>query len=490
MITSIRQGRQYKWWAFVAIAVGTFASVADQVSVTVALHAISGYFHSDIPTVQWVVISYTLTISALLLPMGRLSDIIGLKKVYIIGSAVFALFAITAGLSTNLGFLIGSRVLQGVGAAMTQGTGMAIIAASFPASERGKAIGFMMAVVSSGAIVGPALGGFLLDLFGWRAVFLVNVPMISLAIGLALAVLASQDSGTAGGGEGQRRAAFDWQGACLSTGILLLLLLSVTYAHRFGWTSAPILSGLIGFAILLAGFIWWELRSPNPMLNLRFFRMPVFSCGVSAAFLIFMAGISIFFLTPFYLQGVLGFSPSKTGLTLVPGAACMLFLGPIAGRLSDRYGWRLLTIGGLILCMTSLVILSRLTPESSLMQVLSGLIMQSCGMGLFFSPNASSVLSTVPRESYGVISAFLNLVRNAGNVISIAVATAIVTATMGSMGYEPSLSAVEVGGAAGVGHAFTSGLRITYIAMSVLMLVAIGISVLRRRPRAETAPAT
>ena len=479
MITAVRQSTNYKWWAFIAVAIGTFASVADQVGVNVALHPVAGHFNSDIPTVQWVVISYTLTISALLLPMGRLSDIIGLKKVYIIGSLIFALFAIAAGLSLNLSMLISSRVIQGAGAAMTQGTGMAIIAAAFPASERGKAIGLMMGVVSSGAIVGPALGGFLLDLFNWRAVFLVNIPMMALAVGLGIAVLSNQT----GGRSENRRSGFDWQGATLSTGMLVLLLLSVTYAHRFGWSSPPILAGLVGFLILLAGFIWWELRTSNPMLELRYFKVPVFSCGVSAAFLTFMGGISIFFLTPFYLQGVLGYSPTQTGLTLVPGAVCMLFLGPLSGRLSDRYGWRVLTVSGLALTSVSLFILSRLTAESTLAAVLPGLILQSCGMGLFFSPNASSVLSSVSRESYGVISAFLNLIRNAGNVVSIAAATAIVTATMGSMGYEPSLSAVQAGAAEGVGHAFTTGLRYTFMAMAVLMLLAMVISALRNRPR-------
>lgn len=485
MITAIQQGTSYKWWAFIAVAIGTFASVADQVSVNVALHPVSRHFNSDIPTVQWVVISYTLTISALLLPMGRLSDIIGLKKVYIVGSLVFALFAIAAGLSLNLGMLIGSRVIQGAGAAMTQGTGMAIIAAAFPANERGKAIGLMMGVVSSGAIVGPALGGFLLDLFGWRAVFLVNIPMIALSIGLGMAVLAGQVSSQAHGGPEQPKAGFDWQGATLSTGMLLLLLLTVTYAHRFGWTSAPILAGLGGFVVLLAGFVWWEFRTPHPMLDLRHFRMPIFTCGVSAAFITFWGGISVFFLTPFYLQGVLGYSPTQTGLTLVPGAVCMLFLGPLSGRLSDRYGWRTLTVSGLALITASLFLLSRLTAESTVAAVLPGLILQSCGMGLFFSPNASSVLSSVSRESYGVISAFLNLIRNAGNVMSIAVATAIVTATMGSMGYEPSLAAVQVGAAEGVGHAFTTGLRYTFISMGCLMIVAMAISALRGRPRAE-----
>ena len=479
IIARIAQSGGYKWWAFAAVAIGTFASVADQVSVNVALHPIAGYFDASIPTVQWVILAYTLTISALLLPMGRLSDIIGLKRVYIIGSLLFALFALAAGLAANMGLLIGFRILQGAGAAMTQGTGMAIIAAAFPGNERGKAIGLMMGVVSSGAIVGPALGGFLLGLFGWRAVFLVNLPMVALGVALTLAVVRERaaESGGPGG-----RPGFDWLGAALSTGAMLLLLLTVTNAYRFGWTSPPVLTALAIFAGLLAAFVWWELRTPNPMLNPRFFQGMIFSSGVSAAFLAFFGGISIFFLTPFYLQGVLGYSPEKTGLTLVPGAVCMLFLGPLSGRLSDRYGFRIFTVGGLACSAISLFILSRVTADTSLSVILPALILQSCGMGLFFSPNASSVLSSVGRESYGVISAFLNLVRNSGNVISIALSTAIVTATMGSLGYEPSLDAVQPGGAAGVGHAFTVGLRYTYLTMTVLLLAATGISALRGRP--------
>ena len=476
MIATIAQRTNYKWWAFGAVAVGTFASVADQVSVNVALPPISSYFVSDLPTVQWVVISYILTISALLLPMGRLSDIIGLKRVYILGSLVFALFALSSGMSTSLGWLIGSRVAQGVGAAMTQGTGMAIIAAAFPANERGKAIGFMMAIVGSGAIVGQALGGFLVDFFGWRSVFLVNVPLMTLAIGLSLAVLTERRPEA-----GQRRAGFDWLGAALSTGALLVFLLALTSANRYGWTSPFILGGLVGSSALLAGFIWWELRTPAPMLELRHFKRMVFSFGVSAGFLTFLGGTSIFFLTPFYLQGVLGYSPAATGLILAPGAVCMLVLGPVSGRLSDKFGWRPFTVGGLLLSAISLFIFSRLTVDSTLYLVIPAVVLQSCGMGLFYSPNVSSVLSSVERESFGAISAFLNLIRNSGHVTSIAIATAIVTATMGSMGYEPSLDAVRQGNG-GVGQAFTLGLRYTYLTMTGMLLVAMVLSALRGRP--------
>ena len=468
MLESIKQANSYKWWAFGAIAVGTFSSVVDHGSVNVALPLMARHFDTIIPTVQWIVLGYILAISALLLPMGRLADLVGLKKVYLLGSLVYVVGAVAAGISTNLGVLILSRLIQGCGAAMTQGTGMAIVIAAFPESERGKAVGSMMSIVGIGAVAGPAVGGFLVDALGWRSVFFANIPPVALGIALSLAILVNQSEQDQTG----RGTGFDWLGAALSTGALLILLLTLTNGHRTGWTSPTILLAFFLFLILLAAFIWWEGKSSSPMLELNFFRHPNFSFGVAAGFLIFLGSSAILFLTPFYLQRVLGFSPKEAGLVVVPGAICMTFLGPISGRLSDRFGWRPFTLGGLALSASGLLIFSTLTPSSSLFLVMPALILLSSGMGIFYSPNVTSVLSAVEREKYGVVSAFLNLVRNAGNVASIAIATAIVTATMAAWGYQPSLEAVQVGGSGGVGRAFTTGLHNAYLAMTALIFLA------------------
>jgi MFS family permease len=195
-------------------------------------------------------------------------------------------------------------------------------------------------------------------------------------------------------------------------------------------------------------------------------------------------------MTPFYLQNVLGYSPRAAGLVVVPGALCLTLLGPASGRLSDRYGWRIFTVGGLGLGVCGLSLLTRLTQDSSLLLVIPALVLQSCGMGVFYSPNSSSVLSAVGRESYGVVSGFLNLVRNTGNVTSVAVATAIVAATMGSLGYEPNLDAVRGGTDIGVKQAFTVGLKYAYITMAGSLLVAMAISALKAgksEPQPESA---
>ncbi|MCI0825697.1 MAG: MFS transporter, partial [Chloroflexi bacterium] len=211
----------------------------------------------------------------------------------------------------------------------------------------------------------------------------------------------------------------------------------------------------------------------TPLLDMRLFQRKTFSFGAMAALLIFLGSSAVFFLMPFYLQRVLAYSPGKAGLVVVPGALCMAVLGPLSGHLSDRYGWRRFTVGGLALSAAGLFMLSRLTEGSSLALVIPALIMSSSGMGVFYSPNTSSILSAVEQERYGVVSAFLNLVRNGANVTSIAMAAAIVTATMGSMGYEPSLAAVAGGG---VTHAFTLGMSRAYLVMTVLLITGMVVS--------------
>ena len=462
-----------KYWVFGALAIGIFASVVDHGSVNVALPTIASHFQTDLPTIQWVVIIYALTIAALLLPMGRLSDLIGRKRVYIAGMVVLALGAVLAGISPGLEMLFPSRILQGVGAAMTQGTGMAIITSAFPANEKGRAIGLYMTMVGVGAIAGPAIGGIVVDAFGWRVVFFLTLPLVAIGMAATAWVMRGWPEVRE-----TRGARFDWWGAALSTGVLVTLLLAMTTGNRAGWLSPPIIAAFAGAAAMLAVFIWWELRCAAPMLDLRLFKGKTFSLGVSAAFLTFLGSSAAMFLMPFYLQNVLGYSAKTAGFVVVPGALCMAVLGTVSGVLSDRFGWRPFTVGGLACSATGLFILSRVTETSSLWMVVPAMMLMSSGMGIFYSPNSSSVMNAVGQVRYGVVSGFLNLVRNAANVTSIAIATIIVTATMTSLGYEPSLEAVR-GDTAGVGHAFTLGLRYAFLAMMGLLLSAMTISALQ-----------
>jgi len=460
----------YKWWVLFAVSVGLFTSVFDHGSINVALPSIADQFNTDLPTTQWIVIGYGLTIAALLLPMGRLSDILGRKKIYLLGFTVFSTGGFLAAISPNIELLIGTKILQGVGSAMTQGTSMAMVISAFGDKDRGRALGLTMSVVGVGAVVGPAIGGFLVDYLGWEAVLYTTAGLGVVSLITALLIL---DGNRSGGGNGINDH-FDWLGATFSAATLISLLLAMTLGSRYGWDS---LSVITGFGIFLASasfFIWWELYVESPMLNLRLFASSLFATGVLASWLSFLGTQPVRFLIPFYLQFVLGFSPSMIGWIIVPSAFCMVVAGPISGRLSDKYGWRMFNVGGMLVAAIGLLILVNIDTKESIMIVLVGMIVQTIGSGTFWPSNNSSILSVVSPASYGVIASFTNLVRNSGNVVGIAVSTAIVTGTMGSMGHPPTLSAINEASDLPILNAFTMGLRNTfYICIGFTLIAAL-----------------
>ena len=316
MLQSITTSLNYKWWVFGTVAIGTFLSVVDHGSVLIALPDIESHFGADLPTVQWVVIGYVLAISALLLPMGRLGDIFGRKNVYIGGFSIFVMAAAVAGFSPSLEVLIGAKVVQGIGSAMIQGNGMASIVSVFPGTERGKALGSHLSVVGTGAIVGPALGGLLVSALGWRAVFFVNVPIGLVTIAITALVLRNERTSeeyTDG-----RRPTFDWVGAMLSGLALLAFLLVMGNGDRVGWASLAVVAGWATAVLLLGAFIWWELRTPSPLLELRLFRRKLVALGVAAGWISFLGSAAARFMMPFYLQRVLEYSPRAIGLIMIP----------------------------------------------------------------------------------------------------------------------------------------------------------------------------
>ncbi len=478
----------YKWWAFATVALGTFVSVLDQSSLSLALPLIADDLNASIPAVQWVTLAYMLATSSLLLPVGRMSDILGRKLVYSAGFVIFVAAALLAGTSNALGFIIAFKALQGVGAAMIQANGMAIVTTTFPASERGKAIGSLMTTVGLGAIAGPIVSGAVVGVFGWRAAFFLGVPIGLLSLVAAIAVL---DAGAHVSREGDGKGGFDWLGAGLSAAALSVFLLVVTNAHVLGWTS-PLAVSALGLVVVMVGvFVWWESRAPQPMLALELFRRRLFTFGSLASFLTFMSGSSVFFLMPFYLQGVRGLTPWETGLLLSPTAVCFAAAGPFAGRLSDRYGWRWFIVGSLVVISIAMLGLATISDNPPLWRVLGALFLQSLGMGFFFSPNSSAVLSTVERSRYGVATAFMTLMRTGAGVIGIALVTTVVTAVMGSMGFEPSLDAIASTGGVddGVKGAFTQGLRMAFLVMLGLNLLALALSIMPGKPAASPASA-
>ena len=453
----------------------------------VAMPEIEGFFNADLPTVQWVVIGYALAISVLLLPMGRLGDMAGRRRIYIIGFCIFVVAAGLAGFSgwINLPTLIAAKALQGVGSAMIQGNGMATIIGVFPDAQRGKALGYHLSVVGAGAIAGPALGGLLITIWGWQSVFFINVPVGIIAIAVSSAVLQDQRRLEATTGKIQT---FDWVGAFLSGTALLTFLLAVGNGAQSGWTAPLIVTGAVASVLLLATFIWWELRSPFPMIDLRLFKRKLVAIGVAAGWISFLGSSASRFLMPFYLQRVMEFSPGYVGLLMIPPALGITIAGPFSGTLSDKFGWRALTVGGMVLSATAWFIMGMvLTQDAPPVElIIMMMVFQGVGTGLFNSPNSSSILSAVERSSYGVIASLTQLVRNSANVTSVAIATTIVVMVMGFQGAEPSLDAVSPM----VAGAFVAGMRWAFIFMGSALAIAAVLSFIRGEraapPTAET----
>jgi EmrB/QacA subfamily drug resistance transporter len=485
LLHTIARSPSYKWWVFGTIAIGLFFNVVDHGSVLVALPDIEAHFKSDLATVQWVVVAYALAISVLVLPMGRLGDMIGRKQVYTVGLVIYMASAAAVGLSENMTMLITARVFQGIGSAMIQGIAMAMIISAFPSNERGKALGSNMSVVGSGAIAGPALGGLLVSWLGWRAVFFVNVPVSVITI-LASLILLGREQGKqepADGGSSR----FDWLGAVLSGGVLLVFLLVVGNGDRWGWTSYLVMGGALVFAAMFLAFVWWELRVSSPILELRLFKRKLVAMGVAAGWISFFGAAATRFMMPFYMQRLLGLSPRDVGLLMIPAALCMIVVGPLSGRLSDKFGWRMLTTGGMaISASASFILASSLAEQSSIIFIVAMLMFQSAGIGMFNSPNNSSIFSAVERSRYGVVAALTQLVRNSANVVSVALATTAVVMVMGLKGVEPSLDAVSPQ----VADAFVAGLRVAFLLMGGLTTLGLVITFFRGERASPEAAAT
>ena len=467
-----------KWRAFSAIAIGMFLAVAEQTGVALALPEIADDFEVNIPAVQWITLGYVLSTSAAFMPLGRLSDIVGRPKVYTAGFVGFIAMAVVAGFSTAFWMLLVAKLAQGVASAGTQANAMAIVTEAFPRRERGRAIGLYTTVVGVGATAGPFLGGLLISELGWRWIFYASVPLGLLTIVSAVWALRGWP---AHGQPGDQKGRFDWVGAAVSSGTLVSLLLTLSNSHRFGWGSVPTIAGLVGAAGLFAFFVWWELRSPHPMIDLRYFASRYFSLGVSTRFLVFLASAPRVILMPFYLIQVLGYEAHIAGLISAAASVSMAVFGAASGVLSERLGPRWLMLAGIAIAVSAMFTFSTLDVDSSPVHAVVALALSGAGMGTFYSPNTSDILSTRSGETYGITAALLNLTRTTGNVTGIAVSTTVIAVYMAAAGYEPSLSAVTGSAGEGVKSAFVDGLSTAFLVSGSLVTLAFVLSVVQGR---------
>jgi EmrB/QacA subfamily drug resistance transporter len=410
MIHTIDYSR--KWLVMAVIGMGIFLATIDGSIVNIALPTLAKSFNARFETVQWVVLSYMLTLATLMLSIGRLADIVGKKPIYLIGMLVFTLGSLLCGLSQSIFWLIGFRIFQAIGASMMLALGTGILTEAFPPEQRGKAMGTSGAIVSIGIILGPTLGGLLIDLISWHWIFFVNIP-----IGIIGSIMVFRILPDVKGKLGQR---FDFFGAATLFISLLCFLLVLTLGQKLGFTHPTILTLASICGIFFISFFIAELKTSHPMVDLRLFRNQLFSLSLFTGFLSFVCTGGIVLLMPFYLENVLHYDPRHVGLMLaiVPISAGMV--SPLSGMLSDRFGTRPVSMIGLVSMLIGYISLLSLGTGTTILGYLIRFFPIGLGIGIFQSPNNSAIMGAAPREKLGVVSSLLSLTRTLGQTSGIA----------------------------------------------------------------------
>ena len=461
-----------RWWTLGVLCLSLVVISLDNTILNVALPSIQDDLNASSSQLQWISDSYLLIFAGLLLTAGTLGDRFGRKRALLAGLGVFGAGSLLATVATSSTMLIAGRGVMGLGAAFIMPSTLSILTNVFPKRERAKAISIWAGVSGIGVAIGPVAGGLLLDHFSWGSVFLVNLPIVAVALLAAKPyVPESSDPET---------PPVDKFGAVLSIASLSSLVWAIIEAQSRGWTSMPILMGFLVFAVLGAVFVAWELHTRHPMLEMRFFRNRAFSgASVSVALVFFALMGTIYFLTQ-YIQMVMGYSPLAAGVRITPVAAGLIFAAGISPKLQRRFGTRVMVAIGLTIVAGALILLAQATVDTGYGLVAAVLVLMGLGMGSAMAPATDSVMGSLPLEKASVGSAMNDTTRQVGGALGIAVLGSLLTT-----GYRGSLdsdvpaaahdslgAALHVGGARVVDsaqHAFVSG-------MGTASIVAAGIA--------------
>jgi EmrB/QacA subfamily drug resistance transporter len=410
-------------WTFAIVSIALFMVVLDNLVVTTALPSIQADLGATIESLQWTVNAYTLSYAVLLLTGAALGDRFGRRRVFVLGLALFTVASAAAALAPTTGALIAARAVQGVGAAVVTPLTLTLLAEAFPPGRRGLAIGAWSGISGLAVALGPLIGGAVVDGISWQWIFWINVPIGIALLPVALRRL-SESHGPA--------RSLDLRGVSLASAGLLGLVYGIVRGAELGWTSATVLGSMTAGAALLVAFVAWELRTPEPMLPMGFFRSRAFT-AVNLVSLAMYFGVfgSIFLLAQFF-QVTQGYSPLEAGLRTLPWTGMPMIVAPIAGLLSDRIGSRPLMATGLALQAVAIGWLASIsTPTTPYGDFVIPFVLAGVGMALVFAPAANAVLAAVRPEEAGQASGATNAVREVGGVLGIAV-LATVFASNGS----------------------------------------------------------
>src|SRR5829696_8179692 len=422
------------WLVLIVLCGAIFMLLLDTTIVNVAQQKIKEGLQADLSQIQWILDSYILAFAVLILSFGRLGDIFGRKKMFVVGMAVFTAASGLCGISGWIAdlsgipgatALIGARVLQGIGGALMMPQTLSLITVAFPPQKRGAAMGVWGSVVALGAVLGPLLGGYIVTHYPWEWIFLINIPVGIVAILSTLAIVPESGDPLASG-------KLDWGGLLSSAAAIFTLVYALIEGPRFGWTSPQTLGLLLVSVVVFTIFVWWERRVADPMVKLELFGIRNFWVANVIGLAIPFGLFGIFFPMTVFLQGALGMTPLEAGLTMMPMSLMLMVVAPISGRLSDRIGARwILTTGLTLVTIGILLMTSQMSTTTNWQTLLPGLLVTGTGMGMTFAPMTAAAMSQVPPRISGSASGIINTSRNIGQLLGIAVLGSILQSRLG-----------------------------------------------------------
>jgi EmrB/QacA subfamily drug resistance transporter len=402
------------------VCLGLFMAALNQRALLVSLPTLTRVFHTSLSTIQWTLLAYDLTLIGLVLTLARLGDLFGRKRIYTGGYLLFVLGSALCGLAQSPAQLIAFRVIQGIGGSMLIANGRAIVSVLFPSEQRGRAIGVTSTAFHFGFLTGPTLGGFIIDTIGWRWNFYLNIPVGLVGAYLAWKILKEREGGN-------QPSRVDVQGACLLLVTNTSFLFAMNQLPHLGLRHPLVFSLLLLSVLALFLFIRTELNAETPILSLSLFRSRLFSAANLSLFFITSTQAAIAFLMPFYLQSLMGFTPTQMGWIIIANSIVIVLVAPLAGWLSDHFGSRLLCTVGAGLIVTAQFFLASLSLDSPVPRIMLPLALSGLGWAIFNSPNQSAILGSVPKDKIGAASGMTVTTARIGTSTGVALSAAIFT---------------------------------------------------------------
>jgi EmrB/QacA subfamily drug resistance transporter len=457
ILASMVDEQHRKWWTLFAVSFGLFMIMLDNTVVNVALPTIQDDLHLKTSELEWIVTGYALTFGAFMLTGGKLADLMGRRRIFVIGLIIFTASSLACGLANSAGLLIGARVVQGLGAALMNPATLSIIVATFPPRQRGTAIGVWAGVSALALAIGPLVGGIIAERLSWSWIFFINVPIGVVGV-VAAYMLIDESRDTS---KEQRP---DFPGLATSTIGLFALSYALIEANNFGWTSTRILVSF-GIAIVsLVTFLLVEHYQRLPMLELALFRNKRFAGANTVMLLVGLAMFGVFFYVSLYIQNVLGYSPIQAGAAFLPWTVLIVILAPLSGKLSDKYGSRPFVTSGMVVLTLTLILFSRMDENTTFWGLLPAMLLGGVGMSAAMAPTTAAAMQSVSPDKAGVGSAVLNSARQVGGSLGIAIMGAIVAASVKTGGGSP------VGFLEGFHHALVTAAGLTLLGAVVAAL--------------------